>query len=133
MNETSVVRIDSELLDKIRIYAEIENKSMSELVSELLKNGLSYYINQRSGGATMMLKNPRILSSFDESKQEQFMNILNDAANKMQTLDSGISFPIQGIIAFYNLRFHLDTMSETKMYQFNAKLDDGWEMDPLKK
>ena len=122
--ESEVVRVDADLLDTVRIYAEIEKKSNVEMVNDLLKNALNQYFIERSGGAVLTLPNPQFNYGMDEKKAEEFMQILNDTAEKLQELNVGISFPLEKMIAFFEYRLYLDSLEQIRQFRKNMYMDE---------
>ena len=122
--KTESVGINSDLLDIVRIYAEVEKKSNVEMVNELVEGALDRYFIERSGGAVLTLPNPQFNYCMDEKKAEEFMDILNDTAAKLQELNSGISFPLEKVVAFFEYRLYLDSLDQMKQFRRNMFMDN---------
>ena len=122
--KTESVGINSDLLDIVRIYAEVEKKSNVEMVNELVEDALDRYFIERSGGAVLTLPNPQFNYGVDEKKAEEFMDILNDTAAKLQELNSGISFPLEKVAAFFEYRLYLDSLDQMKQFRRNMFMDN---------
>lgn len=126
--ESEVVRISADLVDTIRIYAEAENKAFSDMASDLLADALNKYFIERSGGAFLTLPNPQFNSELDKKKAEEFVVILNEAAAKLRELNTGISFPLERIAAFFEYRLFLDEPEQINTFRSNMLMDE--DMNP---
>lgn len=121
--ESEVIRIKGDLVDPIRIYAEAENKAFSDMASDLLAYALNHYFVTRSGGAVLTLPNPQFNSELDKKKAEEFVVILNEDAAKLRELNTGISFPLERIAAFFEYRLFLDSNEQIKTFRRNMLMD----------
>jgi hypothetical protein len=123
--ESEVVRVGADLLNTIRIYAEIEKKSNVEMVNDLLKDALDQYFLLRSGGAVFTVPNPQFIMNMDKEKAAEFVDILNETAAKLRKLNTGNCFAIEQMIAFFEYRFFMDSEDQRNQFQKFMMMDKG--------
>ena len=127
METTSTIRINSSMAENIRIYSEIDNQTMVDFADDLLLEAFQNYLMRRSGGATLLLSNPRFSKNFNEDKAKGFVRLLIEVADKIRNYDSGIDFPIDKILAFYEYRLLLDPKEALDKLAKNKKMDEGMD------
>lgn len=123
LDKATTIRISSSLLDTIRTYSEIENKTQNDFFLGLLESALSKYFIERSGGAVMAISNPQFADS-DKSTDENWrtaLNILADAVKEMPNTE--ITPLLYHILAFYNQRLFFDLPEDKEKYKMNKTLD----------
>lgn len=122
MNTITSIRIDSELMDTIKIYSEIENVSQTDFINELISDGLENYFLQRSGGAVFTLPNPCNFVIEEDSAKEA-LTILCDAANEIHDLRSNLPVPLFAMFAFFEQRLFYELPEDREMFKRNLILD----------
>ncbi len=128
METTSVIRVNSSMAENIRIYSEIENQTMVDFADDLLLEAFQNYLMRRSGGATLLLSNPRFSKNFNEDKAIGFVRLLIEVADKIRKYDSGIDFPIDKILTFYEYRLLIDSKEVIEKVEKNKKMDEGADL-----
>ena len=122
MNKITSIRIDSELLDKIKVYSEIENTSQTDFINDLLSDALEKYFLQRSGGAVLTLPNPQKYI-IDDLEAKEALAILNVAADSIHQLDVNLPIPLYPILAFFEQRLLYELPEDVERFKQNLILD----------
>lgn len=117
--------INEDILNVIRIYAEIENKTQVDFTNELLSDALRVYFLKRSGGEIFTVSNPQ---SFDIDPQEAKTIIAEMMELAIKMSKNHIYVGIGAIANYLETRLFVNTESERKMYEQNNKLDNGMEV-----
>ena len=122
MNTITSIRIDSELLEKIKVYSEIENCSQTDFINELVADGLEKYFLQRSGGAVLTLPNPQNYV-IDTDKAKEALSILCAAADSIHKLHSNLPIPLFAILAYFEQRLFYELPEDAERFKNNLVLD----------
>ncbi len=122
MNKITSIRIDSCLLDKIKVYSEIENTSQTDFINTLLSDGLEKYFLQRSGGAVLTLPNPQNYV-IDDLEIKEALSILCAAADRIHRLDINLPIPLYAILAFFEQRLIRELPEDVERFKNNTILD----------
>ena len=122
MNTITSIRIDSDLLDKIRVYSEIEKTSQTDFINNLLSDGLENYFLQRSGGAVLTLPNPQHYV-IDKEKAKEVLSILCAAADSIHQLNANLPIPLFAILAFFEQRLFYELPEDVDRFKNNLILD----------
>ena len=122
MNKVTAIRIDEEILEKIKTYSEIKKVSQTDLINELLTDALNQLILQRSGAAMFTIPNPQHFS-VDQAKTDEVLDILANAAKSIHDSYANIPIPIYGILAFLEQRLKFDLPEEIEAFKQNMILD----------
>lgn len=122
MNTITSIRIDSELLEKIKVYSEIENCSQTDFINELVADGLEKYFLQRSGGAVFTLPNPQNYV-IEEEKAKEALSILCTAADSIHRLNANLPIPLFAILAYFEQRLFYELPEDAERFKNNLVLD----------
>ena len=122
MNKVTAIRIDEEILEKIKTYSEIKKVSQTDLINELLADALNQFILQRSGAAMFTIPNPQHFS-VDQARTDEVLDILATAAKSIHDIYANIPVPLYGILAFLEQRLKYDSPDEIMTYKQNMILD----------
>lgn len=122
MNTVTSIRIDSELLEKIKTYSEIENSSQTDFINELLSDGYKKYMLLRSGGAVFSLPNPQNFA-IDAGKAKEVLSILSAAAVSIHNLNANFPIPLFAILAYYEQRIINELPEDVETFRQNLILD----------
>ena len=121
-DKNKYIRISEDMLESIRIYSEVENKSMSEFADDLLKDALSEYFLKRSGGAVMTLPNPQIESP-NESNYKKAIYDLGVLVTKLYPLNVSLFTPLNNLLVFYSQRLFYDLPEDKEKFMNNMVVD----------
>lgn len=122
MNTITSIRIDSELLEKIRVYSEIENCSQTDFINELLADGLEKYFLQRSGGAVLTLPNPQNYV-IDAAKAKDALSVISAAADTIHNMNANLPIPLFAILAYFEQRLFYGLPEDAEQFKQNLILD----------
>ena len=122
MNRITTIRIDEGLLEKVKVYAEVNNISQTDLINKLLTDGLDQMILERSGAGMFTIPNPQELSITDDD----FNNVrdfLANTAKNFHDMRCNIPVPFYGILAYLEQRLIYDSPEEIEKFKANKTLD----------
>lgn len=114
--------ICDDLFEKIKVYAEVNNISQTDLINKLLTDGLEQMILERSGAAMFTIPNPQLFS-VDRKRAEDVLSILIDAAKQIYEVNANIPLPIFSIFTFLEQRLIYDLPEERKKFKQNMIID----------
>lgn len=115
-------RIDSELLDKIKIYSEIENTSQTDFINDLLSDALETYFLKRSGGAVFTIPNPQKYH-IDWVEATEAISHLVVTADTIHRLNVYLPIPLYAIIAFLEQRLWHELPEDVERFRNNMIFD----------
>ena len=116
------IRMDSDIVDKVKIYSEIEGQTQTDFINKMMEEGLKQYFTKRSGGTVMVIPNPGFLVEDSNKDMKDNINILADAVHKMgETSLRPIMF---NLLAFYSQRLFYELPEDVEKYERNRKIDD---------
>ena len=127
MNKITTVRIDENILQKIKVYAEVNNISQTDLINKLLTDGLDQMILERSGAGMFTIPNPQELSITGDD----FNNVrdfLATTAMRFHDMHCNIHVPFYGILGFLEQRLIYDSPEEIEKFKANKTLDHSKEI-----
>ena len=121
-NTVTTIRIDEDVLETIKAYAEVENDTMTGFLNRLLKDALSEYFLERSGGAVMRLPNPQ-LDQVDVKRYEEALELLSVATVKISSMGISMIPLLHNALAFYSQRLFADLPDEVERFKKNLIVD----------
>lgn len=116
------IKVSAELQEKLKVYSELSGKEVDEFASELLEEALENHINIRHGDVIARIPNPQV-NLITEEKAQEFLSILEDTANKLCKLNSGIQFPLFPFVEYFEQRFFGDSQEERQRFSNNLVFD----------
>ena len=122
VNTITTIRIDSELLEKIKTYSEIAGCSQTDFINALVTDAFEKYIIQRSGGAILTLPNPQNYS-IDADKAHAALSVLCDAAASINKLNANLPIPLFAILAFFEQRLFYEPPEIKEHFKMNLIID----------
>lgn len=122
MNTITSIRINSDLLEKIKMYSEIEGCTQTDFINDLVSDGLDQYLLQRSGGAVLTLPNPQNYS-IDSDKARSALSILCAAAESIHNMNANLPLPLFAVLAFYEQRLFHELPEDAERFRNNLILD----------
>ena len=122
MNKITTIRIDEDLLDKVKAYSELNGVSQTDLINKLLSDGLDQMILERSGAALFTIPNPQ-LSALTSKEAEDALDFLTTTAKNFHDMRCNIPVPFYGILAYLEQRLIYDLPEERKKFKQNMVMD----------
>lgn len=122
MNKITTIRIDEDLLDKVKVYSELKGVSQTDLINKLLTDGLDQMILERSGAAMFTIPNPQ-LSALTSKEAEDVLDFLTTTAKSFHDMRCNIPVPFYGILGFLEQRLIYDLPEERKKFKQNMVMD----------
>ena len=122
MKTITSIRIDTEILAKIKMYSEIEGKTQTDFLGELLEESLESYFLKRSGGMVLTIPNPQNFI-VDLEKAKEVLSILASAADDIRRLNANIPVPLYGILAYLEQRLFYELPEDVEQFRKNLILD----------
>ena len=121
-NIVTTIRMDESLMEMVKIYSEIEDKSQTDFINDLLKAAFDNYFNLRSGDGLLKLPNPQRFD-IDEEKAEAALEILHNAFKALRKLHINYAVPEHGILAFFEQRLFYELPEDREQFEKNMILD----------
>ena len=121
-NIVTTIRIDEDLLEKVKAYSEIENKSQTDFINGLLTESFKNYLLQRHGGAVLTLPNPQIYS-IDQDKAEKALEIVEDAFRQLRGMNINYQIPFYNILSFFEQRIFYELPEDVEKFKQNMIID----------
>lgn len=73
------LQLDADVLEKLNLYAELDKKSKSDLINELLDSALNNYFLMRTGGMVLTVPNPQFYH-INKEKAKEGLDQIKEAA-----------------------------------------------------
>ena len=121
-NKYTTIRINEDTLETIRTYSEVEDKSMTDFLNDLLTEALDEYFLKRSGGAVMTIPNPQI-EQFNSDDYRDALNILAEAAAKIGAMNVHITPLLHNLLMYFNQRLFFELPEDVERFKNNLVLD----------
>lgn len=118
----SLTRIDDDLLEKIRVYSEIESKTQTDFLNDLLAGALENHMLMRSGGAIFTIPNPQNYC-IDKAAAKDALEIMKAAAKGISKVNANLPFSLFTIIAYFEQRLFIDDSEAINGFKTNLMLD----------
>lgn len=113
--------INENILETIKTYAEIENKTQVDFTNELLTSALRQYFLKRSGGAVFTVPNPQL---YNIETPEGKSAVAESMELAIKFSKNNIHVGLGAISNFLETRLFIDTESERKKFRENIELDN---------
>ena len=118
--ENTSLRLETDTLEKIRIYAEIEKKSQSDFINELLDSALNDYFLKRAGGMTLTVPNPQFFH-IDKNKAIECIDQITKTAGLCT--HANIHTGMLAVANFMETRIFTDTADRKEYFKANLSFD----------
>lgn len=115
-------RIEDDLCEKIKVYAELEHKSQAQFVNELIETAFYDYLLLRSGGMVAKMPNPQnMIVKLDEAEVKECTLGIKAIGNKFNKANLNIG--LNSIANYIETRLLIDDENIRMMFQENLKKD----------
>ena len=112
--ENITVQLDADVLEKLNLYAELDNKSQSDFINELLDSALNNYFLMLTGGMVLTVPNPQFYH-IDECKAMEKLALLKSVANELNL--ANIPTGLYALVNYLNTRLFEDSQSQRELFK----------------
>lgn len=122
MNTHKMIELNDSLYKKIVLYSEIENKTPSDFINDLILDSMNKYLLMRSGGAVLTIPNPQNFV-IDKKIGEKALSILRSTANEILELKVDVPIPMFAMLNFLEQRLFYELPEDEEMFKKNMMFD----------
>lgn len=122
-NKITSIRIDTDIFETLKIYAEIENESFTDFLNRMLENALKGYFAERSGGEVMILQNPQLYDRYDKRRYLDILEKIMTVTAEISADDVSITMYLLDITKYFYKRVLYDLPEDVERYKRNHKID----------
>lgn len=117
--ENITIQLDADVLQKLNLYAELDKKSQSEFISELLDSALNNYFLLLTGGMVLTIPNPQFyhINKYDAYEKLALIHHVADECN-MANIPSGL----YALENYFKARIIEDSEAQRQLFKNNLEL-----------
>lgn len=116
--ENITMQLDVDVLKKLNLYAELDNKSQSDFINELLDNALNNYFLMLTGGMVLTVPNPQFYH-IDKSSALEKLALIKHVADECNS--ANIPTGIYALTNYLKTRIFYDNESQREMFKNNLE------------
>ena len=116
--ENITIQLDTDVLKKLNLYAELDHKSQSDFINELLDNALNNHFLMLTGGMVLTVPNPQFYHIDKDNALEKLL-LINHVADECNSVN--IPTGIYALANYLKARIFDDSESQRELFKNNLE------------
>jgi hypothetical protein len=116
--EKITIQLDADVLEKLNLYAKLDNKTQNDFINNILDNALNNYFLMLTGGMVLTVPNPQHYH-IDKNKALEKLSLIKQVADECNS--ANIPTGIYALANYLKARIFDDSESQRELFKSNLE------------